>query len=435
MSVHNRERRQKKKAKRDRQRRAGASAGRAQHDLGASISWEFGVAMTIGQAAEAVFHRKEDAAELLELLVGGPPVARGRRMVAGGLEEMLADEVLAKASGHWRPSEIVRQVRRRVRANGEEIVVSVVHRAWRRGGDGVTDSAWAAEAASLEPPSWRIDPAAANWPDDVEAAVGVLGVLSHLPSLPECRRGGGPNGSAPGATAQGRVLEKVRLLLSKAESTGFPDEAEALTAKAQELLARYSIDRVLLDGSDSAQGSGDASVRRVWIDEPYVAAKAQLLHVVAMVNRCRSVLTEPLGLATVAGHEDDLDTVETLFTSLLVQATTQMTASGSRIDSAGRSRTRSFRQSFLVAFAIRIGHRLQSAGEATVSAATEAHGKALVPILVSRVHAADEAIAELFPNLGQRGSRATDREGWMAGALAADLASLSVQPELFNEVA
>ena len=434
MGVHNRERRQKKKAKRDRQRRDGASVGRAQHDRGASFAFELGMAPAIGEAAEAVYHRRGDAAELLELLVGGPPVAGGRRMVARELEDMLLDEVQAKASGHWRPSEIVRQVRRRGAATGEEVVVPVVHRAWRRGGDGVTDPAWAVEAASLEPTSWRIDPAAPTWPDDVAAAIGVLGVLSHLPPLPECRPGEGPNGPGTRATAEGRVLEKVRHLLSKAESTGFPDEAEALTAKAQELLARYSIDRAMVDGSDPARRSG-AAVRRVWIDDPYVAAKAQLLHVVATVNRCRSVLTEPLGLATVAGHEDDLDTVETLFTSLLVQATTQMTASGSRTDSTGRSRTRSFRQSFLVAFAIRIGHRLQSAGEATVSAATETHGHALVPVLASRVHAADEAIAELFPNLGQRGSRATDREGWLAGTLAADLASLSVQPELFNQVA
>ncbi len=390
--------------------------------------------MAVREAAEAAYHRRDDAAALLAVLVGGPPVPGGRRMVARGLEEMLADEIVAKASGHWLPGEIVRQVRRRGRATGEEVVTSVVQRAWRRGGHGVSDPEWAAEAASLEPPSWRIDAAASSWPEDVEAAVGVLGLLTHLPPLPACRSGGDRNGPATGASAQGRVLEKVRHLLSKAESTGFPDEAEALTAKAQELLARYSIDRAVVDKSDPMRRSG-AAVRRVWIDEPYVAAKAQLLHVVAVVNRCRSVLTEALGLVTVAGHEDDLDTVETLFTSLLVQATTQMTASGSRTDSAGRSRTRSFRQSFLVAFAIRIGHRLDAAGEATVSAATETHGSALVPILASRVHAADEAIAEMFPRLDHRGSHVTNREGWVAGTLAADLASLSVQPELFNEVA
>ncbi|MGH9017952.1 MAG: DUF2786 domain-containing protein, partial [Acidimicrobiales bacterium] len=412
MGVHNRERRQKKKAKRDRQRHAGASAGRAQYGRGASLSFELGVALAIGEAAEAAYHRRDDAAELLELLVDGPPVPGGRRMVARELEDLLLDEVQDKAIGHWRPSEILRQVRRKGTAAGEEVVLSVARRTWRRGGDGVTDPAWATEAASLDPTSWRIDPAAPTWPDDVGAAVGVLGILSHLPSLPECRPGGSPNGWA-GATAQGRVLEKVRHLLSKAESTTFPDEAEALTAKAQELLARYSIDRAMVEGSDPARGS-EAAVRRIWVDEPYLGAKAQLLHVVAMVNRCRSVLTEPLGLATVAGHEDDLDTVETLFTSLLVQATTQMTASGSRTDSDGRSRTRSFRQSFLLAFAIRIGHRLESAEKATVAAATETHGNALVPVLASRMDAADEAIAELFPTVGHRGAHATNSEGWMA---------------------
>lgn len=434
MGVHNRERRQKKKAKRDHQRRAGAHAGRAQHDQATSFAFELGVALTIGQAAESAYHRRGDAAELLELLVDGPPARGGRRIVARELEEMLLDEVQAKASGHWRPSEIVRQVRRRCAATGERVVVSVAQRAWRRSRDGVTDPIWAAEAASMEPASWRIDPAAPTWPDDVEAAVSVLGVLSHLPALPECRQGGGTGGPQTRATARGRVLEKVRHLLSKAESTSFPDEAEALTAKAQELLARHSIDRAMVEASDLARRSG-AAVRRVWIDDPYVAAKAQLLHVVAMANRCRSVLTEPLGLATIAGHGDDLDTVETLFTSLLVQATTQMTASGSRTDSTGRSRTRSFRQSFLVAFAIRIGHRLEAAGEATVAAATETLGSALVPVLASRVQAAEEVIGELFPSLGQRGSRATDREGWLAGTLAADLASLSAKPELFDEVA
>lgn len=434
MGVHNRERRQKKKVKRDRQRRARTNAGRAQHGRGTSFAFELGVALAIEQAAESAYHRRGDAAELLELLVDGPPVLGGRRMVASELDDMLLDEAQAKASGHWRPSEIVRQVRRRGAATGEQVVASVAHGAWRRGGEGVSDPTWAAEAASMGPGSWRIDPAASTWPDDVKAAIGVLGVLSHLPALPECRRGGGTGRPDTHATARGRVLEKVRHLLSKAESTEFPDEAEALTAKAQELLARYSIDRALVDASDPARRRG-AAVRRVWIDDPYVAAKAQLLHVVAMVNRCRSVLTEPLGLATLAGHEDDLDTVETLFTSLLVQATTQMTASGSRTDGTGRSRTRSFRQSFLVAFAIRIGHRLEAVGEAAVATATETLGKALVPVLASRAHAADEAIAELFPNLGHRGARATDREGWLAGTLAADLASLSAQPQLFNEVA
>lgn len=435
MGVNNRQRRQQKKAKRDLRRRAEAGGRRAQQDLGAPIAWQFGVAMAVREAAESVFHRRQDAAELVGLLVSGPPVAGGRRMVARELEEVLVDEILAMASGHWRPSEIVRQVRRRRGAGGEQLVLSVVHKAWRRRGDGVAGPGWAAEAAMLERGSWELDAGAATWPAAVEVAVGVLGLLAHLPPLPECRSVEGSDGRPERATEQGRVLEKVRHLLSKAESTEFPGEAEALTAKAQELLARHSVDRAAVDMADPARRRPGAVVRRIWIDDPYVVAKAQLLHVVAQVNRCRSVLTEPLGLATVAGHDDDLDAVETLFTSLLVQATAQMTAAGSRTDRAGRSRTRSFRQSFLVAFAVRIGQRLRSAGEATVTAATAAHGNALVPVLASRAEAADEAIAELFPDLVRRGSQATDREGWLVGTLAADLASLGFQPELFGEVA
>src|SRR5438552_3000516 len=65
----------------------------------------------------------------------------------------------------------------------------------------------------------------------------------------------------------------------------------------------------------------------------------------------------------------DLDAVELLFTSLLVQANAAMIRAGGKKDEYGRSRTRSFRQSFLVPYAIRIGERL---AEATGHAEQEA---------------------------------------------------------------
>src|ERR1700735_1225088 len=47
--------------------------------------------------------------------------------------------------------------------------------------------------------------------------------------------------------APGGLLERVRKLLAKAEAEGVTvAEAEALTAKAAELMARYGIDRALL---------------------------------------------------------------------------------------------------------------------------------------------------------------------------------------------
>jgi hypothetical protein len=64
-----------------------------------------------------------------------------------------------------------------------------------------------------------------------------------------------------------------------------------------------------------------------------------LLDAVASANQCRVVWSKHLGFCTVIGHATDLDAVELLFTSLLVQATGEMTRQGSRKDPYGRSRS------------------------------------------------------------------------------------------------
>jgi hypothetical protein len=76
-------------------------------------------------------------------------------------------------------------------------------------------------------------------------------------------------------------------LLAKAESTEFPEEAEALSARAQELMAKHSIDHALLAAQS---GNRDKPAgRRLPVDNPYESPKATLLHAVAQANRCRSV--------------------------------------------------------------------------------------------------------------------------------------------------
>ncbi len=389
------------------------------------------VALAVRAAAEARFHRREDATELVELLVTGPPVVNESRMIARQLLELAEHCVRRLAGAQWSPDELTRIARRRAGAGGEALVAAAIQSLWRSEGgrhDAARDPAWPGEVAAMASAgvgAWRPDPASPSWRRDVEAGVAALGVLLHLPALTERRT---PRGLDRSAIGDARILEKVRALLSKAESTTFSEEADALTAKAQELLTRYSIDSAALHIGTRTQAQ--AAVRRLWIDDPYVGAKAHLLHVVCQANRCRSVLTDALGVATLVGHDDDLDTVEILFTSLLVQATTQMTAAGRKEDPFGRSRTRAFRQSFLVAFAARIGQRLEAVQERAVAEAAAAHGDALLPVLASRSSAADETVDEIFPTLVGRRTAATDYEGWVAGTAAADLANLTYQPEL-----
>ena len=59
------------------------------------------------------------------------------------------------------------------------------------------------------------------------------------------------------------VLDKVRALLAKAESTTFDAEAEAFTAKAQELMARHRIDRAVFEARStvSARRTRQSPVR------------------------------------------------------------------------------------------------------------------------------------------------------------------------------
>ncbi|GAA3226187.1 DUF2786 domain-containing protein [Actinocorallia longicatena] len=213
-----------------------------------------------------------------------------------------------------------------------------------------------------------------------------------------------------------RMLDKVRALLHKAESTEFPEEAEALTARAQELIARYNLDEALV-----SVGVGRPGDRAVVVEQPYAGPKAMLLHVVADANRCRSVWHRERGRATVLGFPGDLLAVELLFTSLLVQATAAMLRAGSRQDHYGRSRTRSFRHSFLSAYAQRIGERLRQATEQAVADSTAD----LRPVLASRNAAVDQSVAELFPQLRRyRGGSPTNHEGWLQGRAAADQAAL-----------
>jgi len=144
---------------------------------------------------------------------------------------------------------------------------------------------------------------------------------------------------------------------------------------------------------------------------------------------------EPYGFSTVMGFPSDIDIVELLYTSLLVQATRAIAGAGSVRDRNGRSRTRSFRQSFLIGFARRIGERLRAATEVATDDARAVHGNALLPVLARRDSAVGEAFAATFPGLVNLNARVTNSAGWAAGRVAADLAHLGPEQQLLPGMA
>ena len=121
---------------------------------------------------------------------------------------------------------------------------------------------------------------------------------------------------------------------------------------------------------DGARTSG----RRIGIDDPYARARVTLLSEVARANRCLAVWSRGLGFATVFGDAGDLDAVEVLYTSLLVQATRAMVLARPPVPApaAVRRRARHPVVPAVVPRRLRLAHRrpLRQVAEATAAAAT-----------------------------------------------------------------
>jgi hypothetical protein len=360
---------------------------------------------TVDRAFEAALYDTTDAAlDAGASLLASDPAADAALARRG--EEFVAT---AWRRG-WQPADVVRIVRRELDDVHVRLVSALIRA--QAAHDGPRGRRWRAQldALTAEPPP----PA-----DRFSHATAVLELYRLLLRLPALEPLEDP---APGARPESRTLTRIRALLAKAEATGFPEEAEALSAKAQELMARHSVDEALLAARAPAPQTPGAC--RIGVEPPYEQAKAVLLDAVATANHCRAVWNEDLGFSTVVGFETDLEAVELLHASLLVQATAAMTKAEAAQRAGGRRRTKSFRQSFLAAYAHRIGIRLRAAAGTQVT-------DDLLPVLASREVAVAGRLERMFPQTATtrlRGVR--DAAGWTEGARAADRAQVRARPRL-----
>ena len=249
-------------------------------------------------------------------------------------------------------------------------------------------------------------------------------LVTRLPKLDPLNAPSSSGRRGPAVAIDEKILGRVRALLAKAESTGFEEEADALIAKAQELMSRHSIDVAML-AHERRDTNAAPVAQRFHLDDPYLEAKSLLLHVVATENRCSPVFNPSLGFVTVMGFDTDLAIVDVLFTSLLSQSTVSLRTAGAG-ESAGRGRTPSFRRSFLLSFAQRIRERLSEGARAARVDAEATFGGALVPVMASRAEAVDGLRSTLFPLTINRETSISNAAGYHAGRIAADQASLGV---------
>lgn len=225
------------------------------------------------------------------------------------------------------------------------------------------------------------------------------------------------------------VLTKVRKLLAKAEDpAASPAEAETYTAKAAQLIADHGIDAALL--AADAPGSDRVADRVVHMDAPYAREKAQLLGAVALGMRCRAVLRRSTELegpdqhsVHLFGHESDLERIDLLFTSLLLQSTGRL----ARTPVPVGEHKAAFRRSWLAGFRISIQerlHRVEQEAETRAESRSAASGRSAGLVLADRSREVSAALAEQYPHLRPARPRTLAGSGTYEGYLAGSRADL-----------
>src|ERR1019366_7389463 len=108
------------------------------------------------------------------------------------------------------------------------------------------------------------------------------------------------------------LLDRVRKLLAKAEAEGVtPPEAEALTAKAAELMARYASTGARRPAPRPAPNRPGSRI--IDIDNPWAQVRAHLLAGLAGAMRCQCVLlstSRPGARIHIFGYASDLERVD-----------------------------------------------------------------------------------------------------------------------------
>lgn len=167
--------------------------------------------------------------------------------------------------------------------------------------------------------------------------------------------------------AEDKLLARIAALLRQAEGTDNPHEAEAFMTAAQRLATATSIDLAVARSHTAKREAAQAPTQRtVTIGEAGsrgLRTYVQLFAVIAHANDVRCDVASNSTYVYAYGFREDLDAVEALYASLVVQMV--RTCDGYLATGAHRpTPTITARLNFQLAFGSRVGARLAEAREA-----------------------------------------------------------------------
>jgi hypothetical protein len=195
------------------------------------------------------------------------------------------------------------------------------------------------------------------------------------------------------------LLARVRKLLAKAEDAGVTAaEAQALTAKAAELMAKYGIDRALLA---ARRPETDRPADRVIdIGNPWARVQAHLLCGLAAALRCQCVILPRSGPGSrihVFGFASDIERTDVLYTSLLIQMWQGLAATQ---PPAWAQSPRAWRRSWLLGFATAVVARVRTAEHGAAQRAADAvtgDGRSAALVLADRTKIIERTLSAAYP--------------------------------------
>lgn len=219
--------------------------------------------------------------------------------------------------------------------------------------------------------------------------------------------------------------DKIALLLKKAETTT-PEEAEALTAKAIELMQKYGITQALLNSRSTGEKE---RIEKVVIPLKGIYAKAYMtmMHAVAVAYGTRAYYTRwkqsDIDL-TIVGFESDVAQLKVLLASLQLQVVVALSTwvkdNQEALANATNMEKFKARREFIGSFGYGAATRISRARASAVKESeSTTPGTALV--LRDRETAIDDFIKETVKFAKSRGNRekpgglGSSSAGYMAG--------------------
>ena len=185
------------------------------------------------------------------------------------------------------------------------------------------------------------------------------------------------------------MIERIRKLFAKAESTTSEHEKDALLSKAYDLLAKHGIEEALARGADDTE----AETVTVWEFRPkgsYKLDQMILIGAVASALHCQTV-RRGQDVAYVYGVKRHLDRIEMLGGFLVAY----MLGNLATLKPPYGVHATTYRKSAMAAFASVVGSRLREAESKAKEESSDAAGAEIV--LVSDARKAEQAMRAAHP--------------------------------------